>query len=66
MSAQDREFAGILRANMTVMFDNVSDLAREFVGQNFTPEEVFDEAVLEAWAAGQGYMKMTIGDDEED
>lgn len=53
-SKQDREFG----EKVLSLFD-VSDLLAEsvmWIGENMSPEDVFDESTLEEWAAANNFV----------
>ena len=33
------------------------DEARSFVSENYSPEEVYDEMILEEWATNNGFVR---------
>lgn len=57
-TAQDREFSSLIEGYTTVSIDGSAlEAAIEYVGKNFTPDEVFSTKELADWAESNGYIK---------
>lgn len=57
-SPQEKEFNSLIDDQITVSIDSsVLEIAIEYIGKNFNPDEVFSAKDLEEWAESNGYIK---------
>lgn len=55
---QDQLFNEIMKSHIEVSMSNASlDEAIDFISNEFSPDDVFDEKKLIAWAESNGYVK---------
>ena len=40
-----------------IISNDMLDEARSFVSENYSPEEVYDEMILEEWATNNGFVR---------
>lgn len=57
-STQDKEFSSLMDDQITVSIDSSAlEIAIDYIGRHFMPDEVFGRKDLESWAEDNGYIK---------